>query len=52
MGRLVRHFEWLGPVLAGRTQTRRATIAVLDVNEPQRVELRQILMANGEWLDG
>jgi hypothetical protein len=46
-----RHFEWLGPVLAGRTQTGRATIAVLDVNDPQRVELRQILLANAEWPD-
>jgi hypothetical protein len=46
-----RHFEWIGSVLVGRTQTGRATIAVLDVNEPQRVELRKILMANAEWPD-
>jgi len=38
-----RHFEWLGPVIVGRTQTGRATIAVLNMNDPQRVELRQML---------
>ncbi|MFN0050546.1 MAG: HNH endonuclease [Planctomycetales bacterium] len=32
-----RHFEWIGAVLVGRTQTGRATIAVLDINDPQRV---------------
>lgn len=35
-----RHFEWLGAVLMGRTAVGRATIAVLDINHPQRVELR------------
>lgn len=44
-----RHFEWLGPVLVGRTQTGRATIAVLDINDPQRTRLRQMLMDSGEW---
>ncbi|HVC92984.1 MAG TPA: HNH endonuclease [Pirellulales bacterium] len=44
-----RHFEWIGAILVGRTQTGRATIAVLDINEPQRVELRQILRDEGEW---
>jgi hypothetical protein len=38
-----RHFEWLGAVLVGRTATGRATIAVLDINHPQRVELRREL---------
>jgi len=44
-----RHFEWRGAVLVGRTLTGRATIAVLDVNNPRRVQLRQILMDSGEW---
>ena len=35
-----RHFEWLGAILVGLTATGRATIAVLDINHPQRVQLR------------
>jgi hypothetical protein len=46
-----RHFEWFGAILVGRTQTGRATIAVLNMNDPQRVELRKILMDAGEWQD-
>src|SRR5438105_9674524 len=33
-----RHFEWFGAVLVGRTKRGRATIAVLDINDPERVE--------------
>jgi hypothetical protein len=44
-----RHFEWHGPVLVGRTQTGRATIAVLDINDPKRAQLRQTLMDEDEW---
>lgn len=44
-----RHFEWFGAVLAGRTQTGRATVAVLNINDPKRVELRQMLMADADW---
>lgn len=44
-----RHFEWHGAVLVGRTQTGRATIAVLNINDPQRLELRQILMNTVDW---
>jgi hypothetical protein len=44
-----RHFERVGAVLVGRTQTGRATVAVLDMNDPNRVELRQILMDEGDW---
>lgn len=44
-----RHFEWLGAVLLGRTQIGRATVAVLNVNDPQRVALRLVLMENGDW---
>ncbi len=44
-----RHFEWFGAVLIGRTQTGRATIAVLAINDPHRAELRQIIMDDGDW---
>ncbi len=44
-----RHFEWLGAALIGRTQTGRATIAVLDINDSQRVDLRQIIRDDGDW---
>ena len=38
------HFEWQGPVLVGKTSTARATIDVLRINEPDRVEHRRLLM--------
>jgi hypothetical protein len=38
-----RHFEWRGVVLVGLTATGRATIAVLDINHPQRIQLRREL---------
>jgi hypothetical protein len=44
-----RHFRWEGPVLVGLTRIGRATIAVLDMNHPQRVELRRHLIAAGEF---
>ncbi len=44
-----RHFEWYGAVLMGRTQTGRATVAVLDINDPQHVELWQTIMDDGDW---
>jgi hypothetical protein len=44
-----RHFEWHGAILVGRTQIGRATIAVLNINDPQRLELRQVLMSEGDW---
>jgi len=42
-----RHFRWYGPRLEGRTASGRATIAVLNVNAPHRVDLRSLLMAGG-----
>ena len=44
-----RHFRWEGPVLVGRTRVGRVTIAVLDINRPQRIELRRRLIAAGEF---
>ena len=38
------YFEWNGPYLIGRTKIGRATIAVLEINLPHRVSLRQALI--------
>jgi hypothetical protein len=46
-----RHFERYGAVIVGRTQTGRATVAVLDINDPRRVELRQTIINDGDWPD-
>ena len=42
-----RHFRWKGANLLGRTPIGRATIAVLNINDPFRVELREELMEEG-----
>jgi hypothetical protein len=42
-----RHFRWEGPYLVGRTAVGRTTVAVLDLNHPDAVEVRQALMAEG-----
>jgi hypothetical protein len=42
-----RHFRWNGPLLAGRTPVGRATIAVLQMNHEERVEVRQALIDEG-----
>lgn len=39
-----RHFRWRGAELVGRTAAGRVTVAVLNINEPLRVELRQGLI--------
>lgn len=39
------HFEWNGAELRGRTATGRATVAVLAINLPENIELREALMA-------
>lgn len=44
-----RHFGWRGSILVGLTQTGRATIAVLKINHPERVKLRQYLIKCGEF---
>jgi hypothetical protein len=38
------HFVWDGPFLEGQTAIGRATIAVLEINLPHRVNLRQALI--------
>jgi hypothetical protein len=42
-----RHFRWDGPTLVGRTPIGRATIAVLNINDPEAVATRADLMAAG-----
>jgi len=42
-----RHFRWQGALLVGRTPIGRATIAVLGINLPLRVRLRQALIEEG-----
>jgi hypothetical protein len=42
-----RHFRWDGPRLLGRTPTGRATVAVLAMNHPDRIALRELLIDEG-----
>jgi hypothetical protein len=42
-----RHFRWQGAVLAGRTPIGRVTVALLHINDPFRVALREGLIAEG-----
>ncbi len=39
-----RHFRWDGPVLIGRTPVGRATVAVLNINDPEAVAMRGALI--------
>ncbi len=39
-----RHFAWDGPRLTGLTACGRATISVLNMNAPHRIELRELLI--------
>ena len=41
------HFEWGGAWLAAKTARARATIQVLGINDPEVVELRESLLAEG-----
>lgn len=40
----VRHFEWNGPLLIGKTRSGRATIEVLNINEEFAVAVRRSLI--------
>jgi hypothetical protein len=44
-----RHFRWAGPQLLGLTACGRATIAVLNINRPHRIELRELLITAGRF---
>ena len=41
------HFAWNGPELTGRTVIGRATIEVLRINDPHRIEHRRLLQVEG-----
>lgn len=45
------HFALHGARIVGLTAVGRATVHVLDMNAPERIELREELMANGELGD-
>ena len=45
------HFEWYGAVLTVRRQIGHARIAVLDIDDPHRVGVRQPLMDEGDWAE-
>jgi len=47
-----RHFRWVGPILIGRTSIGRVTVTVLDMNHPDRVDLRQALIEEGVFPPG
>jgi 5-methylcytosine-specific restriction endonuclease McrA len=42
-----RHFRWNGALVTGKTALGRTTVAVLAMNDPERVALRQELLAQG-----
>ncbi len=42
-----RHFRWDGPILVGLTSIGRATVDVLEINDYDRVRLRQSLIEEG-----
>jgi hypothetical protein len=42
-----RHFQWRGPRLVGRSACGRATITVLNMNAPHRLNLRRLLIRAG-----
>jgi hypothetical protein len=44
-----RHFDWNGPYLVGRTHTGRVTIALLEINRPEAVDLREYLIREGSF---
>lgn len=47
--RWARHFDWNGPRLLGLTPCGRATIAVMNINKPHRVEMRRLLIKAGRF---
>lgn len=44
-----RHFRWDGAILVGRTPIGRATVAVLGINLPNRLALREALIDEGAF---
>ncbi|HEV8062584.1 MAG TPA: HNH endonuclease signature motif containing protein [Gemmataceae bacterium] len=44
-----RHFRWQDGFLLGRTAIGRVTVALLNINDPFRVELREMLIEEGNF---
>lgn len=44
------HFEWSGPIVRTRTPIGRCTVALLAINQPLRVLVREALIAEGMTL--
>jgi hypothetical protein len=44
-----RHFHWQSALLVGKTLTGRATLQVLQINQPIRIALRESLIEIGEF---
>jgi hypothetical protein len=44
-----RHFAWQGARLGGLTACGRATVDVLNINAPHRIELRELLIRGGAF---
>jgi len=44
------HFAWEGAVLRGKTGIARATIELLRLNLPERIDHRQLLLQLGLWM--
>jgi hypothetical protein len=44
-----RHFRWDGPLVVGRTAIGRVTVAVLAMNAPEAVEVREALIEEGTF---
>ncbi len=42
------HFHWEAAILVGNTPEGRATVELLQINEPSRHELRQLLLEDGD----
>lgn len=43
------HFNWAGPQLIGRNRIGRATITVLEINHPEFVAWREVLIHEGSF---
>lgn len=43
------HFELAGPEILGKTPIGRATVGLLNMNDPIRVEMRSLLIESGEF---
>lgn len=41
------HFRWVGAQLTSQTACGRVTIDVLNINDPERIDLRELLMVAG-----